>query len=309
MTNSERREVPIPYCKFQSSPTNSKWGYYNIKGEKISDFSFRYCEPFNGDYAVFGDYKTKNYPNLCYGLINRNFDIVHPPIFKRLSSVSTRINSFEGFIDTPCYNYDAVYLNMNENILLTGAKIYIIDCGLIIVERHYDSISCFNSKGSLIFSRPLCISDSKTKWYCFDKIIDYGSNGFCIVYSNIEAEEINISMWRGEEAYDTFYTTHIKKIFFDTNGNVTSQDSDSFTHEVYNNITLNTNKFNSEKSFLEDNNLISLSYIEILENLISEGLLYEDDYSNLSGFRLYQSKDGLKFWSEETSLPKVVAYL
>jgi len=307
MPDIDKKEVLIPYCKFQSSPTNSKWGYYNIQGNKVCGFSFRYCSLFNGDYAVFGDYKIKNYPYLCYGLIDRNFNVIHSPIFSCLNSVHTRPNSFEGFLDTTFNDNNAVYLNITEKIFLTGSEIYLLKCGLTLVERHLESINCYNSKGSLLFSRPVFISDENSDWYGFDKVVDCGSQGFFLLYSNIETEEINMSMWKGEEFYDTFYTTHIKKIFFDINGNIVSPDS--FNHEAEYGINVKLENSQLESIFLKENKLITLSYNEVAEDLISNGFLYEDNNTNLTGFRLYQADSGLKFWSEETSLPKTIAFL
>lgn len=307
MPNIDNKQVVIPYCKFQSSPTNSKWGYFDINGNKVCGFSFRYCSIFNGDFAVFGEYKIKNYPKLCFGLIDRNFDVIHSPIFSCLNSVYARPNCFEGFLDTTFYDNNAVYLSMTDNIFLTGSEIYLLKCGLTLVERHLESINCYNSKGTLLFSRPVSISDDNSNWYGFDKVIDCGSMGFYLLYSNVETEEIDMSVWKEEELYETFYTTHIKKIFFDINGNIISPDS--FNQETHYGINVKLENSQLESTFLKENGLISISYIEVAEDLISNGLLYEDNYTILTGFRLYQTEFGMKFWSDETSLPKTVDFL
>lgn len=307
MHSTENNDLVVPFCKFQTNPINSKWGYYNLNGEKVCDFTFRYCSLYNGDYAIFGEYKIKDYPNLCYGLIDRSFKVIHQPIFNSLYPIHDRPNCFLGFLNTTFYNNDAVYLDSSRNVFLIGTKIFLLKSGITIVEKLNEGVFGYNSKGDLLFSKPYSFIDSQEKFFGFDKVVDYNEFGFSIDYSNIESEEINVSMWKGEETLSTAYSRTDKKIHFDNTGNETvlNVDSDS-NHEQFNILNSTTQNFNFD---FEKYNLLPVSYLEVVEDLISKKSLYDIDHRRLPNIKLYMNKSGFKFWSEATHMPNVVAIL
>lgn len=298
-TNSDTNLVP--FCKFQNGGYPPKWGYMDVSSGLRTDLIFGYCSPFRGNYAIFGQYHYNGRnKNLVFGIIKKSIDnIIENSIYNYLDFYPNSCTSFIGKINTKTRLNNSisteVFINIEDNFSIVGNLIIPIDEYTFAVVNEPFDVRIFNINGKLIYDLPFSIdefgkaSEISQVSYDFNKALSFEDGGFRLKFINTKMEKHIVD--------DGYFETYTENYFdYDFNSKYKLIDKGKNLRQK------ESNKYEEFK--LPSNDLIELSYVEVLEDLIKQRLLDSNNIFHPIFYRakLYQHKSGLKYW--ETNFDK-----